>query len=100
MKKFGIIALILAIMAPGASLAAVEAGAGDITLFSHIDFVYRSSAEDDDEGWPGYDSYNLEFAVLGIGGRLGDNVDWVITNAFAFQGPMAAVNTALVHYSL
>lgn len=107
MRKFWLIGLLaMALAAPGVVGADVAAGAGNVTLFGHIDFVGRYSAEDnwdqDDlqtdgitEVWPGYESYNVEFAVLGIAGQLGDNVTWVITNAFAFLGPIAPLQTAL-----
>lgn len=85
MKKKLIFAMLaLALIVPSWSQAAVEAGAGNITLLGHIDFVGRYSADDMDEGWQGYETYNLEFAVLGIAGQVGDNVSWVITEAFTF----------------
>ena len=85
--------MMAALLLPGAVMAEVAAGAGNITLLGHIDFVGRYSAEDEDEGWNGYETYNLEFAVLGIAGTVGDNVDWVITQAFAFTGPFGSLNS-------
>lgn len=95
-KKLMLVLLALALLVPGWSQAAVEAGAGNITLLAHIDFVGRYSAEDDSNGWSGYETYNLEFAVLGIAGQLGDNVDWVITNAFTFM-PYGSAYSALAN---
>jgi len=75
----------------------VEAAAGNISLHGHIDYVYRYSQEsnddDWDESWNGYDTQNLEFAVLGMSGQVGDNVSWVISYAFAFAGPYGATNS-------
>ncbi len=95
MKRNLLIAFLAAVMAlPGFASADVMSGAGNVTLLGHIDFVGRYSAEDKDEGWMGYETYNLEFAVLGIAGQLGDNVDWVITEAFTFVGPYGSLNSA------
>jgi len=84
-KNLMLVLFALALLVPGWTQAAVEAGAGNITLLGHIDFVGRYSAEDTDNGWLGYETYNLEFAVLGMAGQVGDNVSWVITEAFAFN---------------
>lgn len=93
-KVLTAILLALVLVAPGFAPAAVEAGAGNIVLLGHIDFVARYSESDTDNGWPGYETYNTEFAVLGVAGTLGDNVDWCITHAFAFTGPYGSVNSA------
>jgi hypothetical protein len=90
----------MAMFVPALLRAEVNAGAGNIVLLGHIDFVGRYSAQDDAkkgaaDDWPGYQTYNLEFAVLGIAGQVGDNVDWVITESFAFIGPFASLNSAL-----
>ena len=83
-KNLLLVLLALALLIPGPTQAAVEAGAGNITLLAHIDFVGRYSAEDTDEGWMGYETYNTEFVVLGLAGQVGDNVSWVVTQAFTF----------------
>lgn len=85
-KNLMLVLLALALLIPGPTQAAVEAGAGNITLLAHIDFVGRYSEEDmeSDEAWQGYETYNLEFAVLGLAGTVGDNVSWVVTQAFTF----------------
>jgi len=97
MKKLlllGLFAVLAVIVMPTFAKAEVQAGAGNLVLLGHIDFVARYSAEDEDNGWPGYETYNLEHAVLGVAGKLGDNVDWCITYAFAFTGPFGPLNSA------
>jgi len=100
MKKAALIIMcIAATVFPAIPRAEVMAGAGNVTLLGHIDFVYRYSAEDGDidkdaDYWPGYDTYNVEFAVLGMAGQLGDNVDWVVVEAFTFV-PAGSVFSAL-----
>lgn len=101
MKKLVLSAILLALVIPCLAFAEGEAkaGAGSIVLLGHIDFVGRYSAEDiddhDNDDWPGYETYNLEHAVLGVAGRLGDNVDWAIVHAFAFTGPFGPINSVL-----
>lgn len=97
MKKLllmGLFAVLAMIVMPSFAKAEVQAGAGNLVLLGHIDFVARYSAEDKDEGWYGYETYNLEHAVLGVAGKLGDNVDWVMTYAFAFTGPFGPIDSA------
>ncbi|HUT52906.1 MAG TPA: hypothetical protein VM658_05910 [bacterium] len=96
MRKILMALLAAAVLIPGLARADVNAGAGNIVLLGHIDFVGRYSADDVDEGWNGYDTYNLEFAVLGVAGQVGDNVDWVITEAFVFQ-PYGSLASALAN---
>ncbi len=94
MKKLMIAGMLIVAMAvPALASAAVEAAAGNISLHGHIDYVYRYSQEDKDEGWPGYDTQNLETAALGISGQVGDNVSWLVSYAFAFAGPSAAMQS-------
>jgi len=101
MRKKLFVAVCMAAMlaTPAMGLAEANAGAGEVTLLGHIDFVGRYSDHDNAIGktkadnWNGYETYNVEFAVLGIAGKLGDNVSWVITEAFAFEGPFGPANS-------
>lgn len=95
MKRYLVIMLLACAMAvPGMAFSQdVAAGGGSISLHAHIDFVGRFSAEDDDDDYNGYESYNLEFAVIGLAGTIGDNVSWVLTEATAFAGPAAGLQT-------
>ncbi|MFO8058883.1 MAG: hypothetical protein R6V10_16480 [bacterium] len=101
MKKLMIAGILMVALAmPAWSAAEVEAAAGNISLHGHIDYVYRYSEADDGtnddnltQDWNGYDTQNLEFAVLGMSGQVGDNVDWLISYAFAFMGPTAATQS-------
>jgi hypothetical protein len=56
-----------------------------MTLGAHIDFAARYSEEDQFEDpsegevpWQGYETYNLEAAVISLSGEVGDNVSYVL----------------------
>jgi hypothetical protein len=100
MKRFVLIVLLMAaLIAPqmaGAQpkdASPVNSGGGSISLLAHIDIVGRYSKEDHNNGWKGYESYNTEFVVIGLAGKLGDYVSWVITEELNFMGPQASYNT-------
>lgn len=79
--------------------AQVEPVAGSVTVGVHIDFVGRYSVEDNRDGvggptdpdskayepdainWPGYETLNMEAAVVYLSGKVGDKVSWVIGEA-------------------
>jgi len=82
MKK--VVGLILALMLliPVGLYAQVEAAAGSITIGAHLDAAFRYSAEDKDKGWNGYETFNGEALVLGLSGKIGDNLAWRFQEAF------------------
>ena len=82
MKK--VVGLILALMLliPVGLYAQVEAAAGSITIGVHLDAAFRYSAEDKDKGWNGYETFNGEALVLGLSGKIGDNLAWRFQEAF------------------
>ncbi|MFO8055986.1 MAG: porin [bacterium] len=104
MKRITVVGFLVVIMAlPAWSAAEVESVAGNITLHGHIDFVYRNSEADEkikkdgpNQEWNGYDTMNLETAILGMSGTVGDNVSWLVSYAFAFRGPAAAADSEAV----
>jgi hypothetical protein len=89
MKKLCVISLAMALlMMPFALPAQVETAAGSMTLGAHIDFAARYSVEDGEEDpadrdpgelyWAGYETFNLEAAVISLMGEVGDNVSYCI----------------------
>jgi hypothetical protein len=105
MKRFVLVLmLIVAVAAPQWAGAQpkeanpVNAGAGSISLLAHIDFVSRYSKADKDHGWKGYESYNMEAVVLGLAGKIGDNISWIITEELNFSGVDGAYRTSQADY--
>lgn len=99
MKKLVLLGILLALCVPALALAEDKpAGPPPVVVLGHIDFVGRFSSPDwvdASENWNGYETYNLEHAVLGVAGRLGNNVDWMIVYAFAFDGPFGPYNSMM-----
>lgn len=93
MKKVFLISLAVALMmVPFALRAQVEPLAGSMTLGAHIDFVGRYSAESNADPdpeevyWAGYETFNLEAAIIYLMGQVGDNIDYAIGLALAMPG--------------
>jgi hypothetical protein len=97
MKKLVLSAILLALLIPAMAFAEDKPPVSNVMILGHIDFVARYSSPDwngADNDWDGYETYNLEHAVVGVAGRLGTNVDWAIVEAFAFTGPFGPANSA------
>jgi hypothetical protein len=99
LKDFCLISLALALLMVPLSLSGqVEHVGGAIYVGAHIEFVARYSAEDNKhdkkdtllekiEGpyRPGYETLNMEAAVIYLSGKVGDRVTWVMGEAFTMQ---------------
>ncbi len=101
MKKLLVVLFMaFSLAVPCLAWGGVESSGVNISLHGHIDYVYRYSEPDDhinDDGlaqvWSGYETHNLELAMLGMSGQAGDNVSWTISYAFAFAGPRGATDS-------
>lgn len=93
MKRFCLVGLVLLLFVAPLSLSAqVEPLAGSMSIGVLVDFAGRYSAEDqkdpdpDEVYWPGYETFNLEEAIIYIKGKVGDNVSYVIGHCLVIPG--------------
>ena len=98
MKKIlGIMLAIVFFAAPALTFAQVDAAAGSIKMGVHLDVSYLLSGEsnedpDEDEiGWTGYDSVNLQDVIIELNGKVGDRISFLIIQALVVENWTANV---------
>ncbi|GEM_PF-1471274 len=100
MKKLWLISPALALLLVPLSLSGqmVEPVSGAIHIGAHIEFTGRYSSEDnkhdksdsilekiEEPYWSGYETFNLEAAVVYLTGKVGDRITWVFGEALTMQ---------------